>query len=235
MTLETAMRLSEVIMSLAFLQQSAEHMMGVRLERMLYGLRILLCLVLLTGAANAWALLALLCLGWITLQQFQGPYNGGSDRMSLLILTCLCAARWAPHPILQETIYAYLGFQLVMSYVMSGWVKLKNPEWRSGEALCDVFRFSAYPVSEALRDWARAPRILTILSWGVILFEVLFPLALFTHLTLYGALVLAAAFHLSNACLFGLNRFFWIWLSAYPAILWLQDRVMYGAEITYAV
>lgn len=231
MTLDSAMRLSEIIMALAFLQQSAEHLTGFRGERLLYGLRGILCLVLLSGLASAWALLALLGLGWIALHKFQGPYNGGSDRMSLLILTCLCAAQWAPTLALQETLYAYLGFQLVMSYFMSGWVKLKNPEWRSGEALCDVFRFSAYPVSERLRDWAHAPRILTALSWGVILFEVLFPFALFTKGTLIAALVLAASFHFSNACLFGLNRFFWIWLSAYPAILWLQDRVVLGTSL----
>lgn len=226
MTLETALRLSEVLMACAFVQQSTEHLVGPLKERVLFGLRIVLSLVLLTGIASPWVLLALLVLGWITLHQFQGPYNGGSDRMSLLILTCLCAARWAPSQNLQETIYAYLGFQLVMSYVMSGWVKLKNPDWRTGVALCDVFRFSAYPVSEDLRRWADAPRVLRVLSWGVILFEILFPLALLNQVTLIIALILAAGFHFSNACLFGLNRFFWIWLAAYPAILWLQDRIL---------
>ena len=39
-------------------------------------------------------------------------------------------------------------------------------------------------------------------------------------------LLLAAAFHLSNAMLFGLNRFFWIWLCAYPSLIWLQARLL---------
>lgn len=226
MTLDAAMRLSEIMLSLAFIQQSAEHLTGFRLERILFGIRIALCLMLLAGIANTWILLALLGLGLATLHRFQGPYNGGSDRMSLLILTCLCMANWAPSLAWTETIFAYLGFQLVMSYFISGWVKLKNPDWRSGEALCDVFRFSAYPVSETLRNWARAPRLLTALSWGVILFEVLFPLALFSQTTLIVALIVAATFHFSNACLFGLNRFFWTWLCAYPSIIWLQDRLL---------
>jgi hypothetical protein len=38
-------------------------------------------------------------------------------------------------------------------------------------------------------------------------------------------LALAAAFHLANACLFGLNRFFWVWLAAYPSLIWLQHRI----------
>jgi len=33
-------------------------------------------------------------------------------------------------------------------------------------------------------------------------------------------------FHLGNACIFGLNRFFWVWLAAYPSILWLQGRIL---------
>jgi len=26
--------------------------------------------------------------------------------------------------------------------------------------------------------------------------------------------------------LFGLNRFFWVWLAAYPPILWLQTHIL---------
>ena len=43
---------------------------------------------------------------------------------------------------------------------------------------------------------------------------------------LIAALAVAALFHFANACLFGLNRFFWIWIAAYPSILWLNERVM---------
>ena len=42
---------------------------------------------------------------------------------------------------------------------------------------------------------------------------------------LIAGLGLAALFHLANAVLFGLNRFFWIWMTAYPSILWFQHRV----------
>lgn len=30
---------------------------------------------------------------------------------------------------------------------------------------------------------------------------------------------------LCNACLFGLNRFFWIWIMAYPSMFWFQQRI----------
>jgi uncharacterized protein YhhL (DUF1145 family) len=63
------------------------------------------------------------------------------------------------------------------------------------------------------------------MSWGIIIFELIFPLALLNQTILIIALVIAALFHLANACLFGLNRFFWIWPAAYPVIIWFQARV----------
>ena len=120
----------------------------------------------------------------------------------------------------------YLAIQLLLSYFISGWVKLINPQWRSGQALVDVFRFSSYPVSESLRIWATSPRILFVMSWLVIGFELLFPISMMSVVSLTIALVIAACFHLANACLFGLNRFFWVWIAAYPAILWFQQRLV---------
>jgi hypothetical protein len=63
------------------------------------------------------------------------------------------------------------------------------------------------------------------MSWAVMLFELAFPFTLLTQTTLIIGLAIATTFHFANACLFGLNRFFWIWLAAYPSILWLQYRI----------
>ena len=60
----------------------------------------------------------------------------------------------------------------------------------------------------------------------MIAFEVTFPLALMSEPALILALTLATAFHIANAILFGLNRFVWIWLGAYPSILWLQTQLL---------
>ncbi|MBT6427374.1 MAG: HTTM domain-containing protein, partial [Rhodospirillaceae bacterium] len=150
---------------------------------------------------------------------------GGSDRMSHLILCCLCLVYFMPTVQWREYVFGYLALQLTLSYFISGWVKIVNPDWRSGRALQDVFQFSAYPVSESLRSWADRPRLLWAMSWAVMLFELIFPLTLLTQATLIMGLAVAATFHFANACLFGLNRFFWIWLAAYPSILWLQHRI----------
>jgi len=225
MSLDDAIRFTEILLALAFLQQSIEHIDAPRDERRLFLPRIFLSILLLLGFQTQWVCLALVILGLLILRRFQGPYNGGSDRMSLLILCCLSLVYFMPTLRWQEYIFGYLALQLVLSYFVAGWVKIVNPEWRKGRALQDVFGFSAYPVSEALRTWADRPRLLCVMSWAVMLFELVFPLTLLTQTTLLVGLTIAAAFHFGNACLFGFNRFFWIWLAAYPSILWLQQRV----------
>lgn len=225
MILDTAIRLTEALLSLALIQQSLEHLRGPSGERLLFGLRIGLCLLVLAGLASPWPLVGLAGLSLLILHRFQGPYNGGSDRMGLLALWCLTLSHLAPGPALRELAFGYLAAQLVLSYFISGWVKVVNPDWRSGVALAQVFRFSAYPVAEDLRLWGERPRLLAVMSWAVMGFELVFPLTLLWTPALVVALALAALFHLANACLFGLNRFVWAWLAVYPAILWLQQRL----------
>ena len=230
MILEDAIRLTEILLGFAFVQQSIEYLRVADTlftnDRYLFIARLLLAVLLMVGFQTAWVLLLLVLIGLVMLYRFQGPYNGGSDRMSLLILCSLCLVHFAPSLYWQEIAFGYLALQLVLSYFISGWVKVINPDWRSGRALCDVFLFSAYPVSESLRAWSNKPRLLFTLSWGVILFELFFPFSLLSISSLYVALAIAASFHLANACLFGLNRFFWIWLAAFPSILWFQLRIM---------
>lgn len=225
MTLDDALRATEILLALAFLQQSAEHLAGPRAERVLFLPRALLCVPLLLGIHSAWVLLALSMHALAVLHRFQGPYNGGSDRMGLLVLFCLCLANWLPTGTGRELAFGYLSVQVMLSYVISGQVKIANPEWRCGRALQDVFLFSAYPVSKKLRTLAERPKLLCTASWAVMTFEVLFPLSLLAPAMLIGALALAALFHLANAALFGLNRFVWVWIAAYPSILWLQGRL----------
>lgn len=229
MTIEDAQRLTEVLLALAFLQQSAEHIIATRGERLLFLPRAGLCILLLIGVQSPLVLLALTLHSFVVLHRFQGPYNGGSDRMGLLILYCLCLSHLLPAGLGQEAAFGYLAVQVILSYFISGRVKIVNPDWRSGQALQDVFAFSAYPVSEDLRRLAMRPRLLWAGSWGVMLFEVVFPLALLNGVVLIGALGVAALFHLMNAVVFGLNRFFWFWIAAYPSILWLQARLVAGA------
>ncbi|WP_439104958.1 HTTM domain-containing protein [Celeribacter marinus] len=230
LSLSDTVRLTEVLLSVAVIQQSAEHMTRVGAERLIFGVRVLVAFGLLIGDNSGplvagVAIAGLFAAELVMLHRFQGPYNGGSSKMTLLIIACLGAYHLAPTERGRELAVAYLAAQLTLSYFVSGYVKVIRHEWRSGRALTDVFRFSAYPVSERLRGWADRPRVLLAMSWGVMGFELVFPLTLLHPLALMAGLFVAAGFHFSNALFFGLNRFFWIWICAYPSILWFQGRV----------
>ena len=226
MTFDAALRTTEILLALAIIQQSLEHMATPSQRRSFYLLRAALCIALLLGVYTNWALGGMAALSLIYLHRFQGPYNGGSDKMTILITWCLLLVHVMPNRELQQVVFGYLAVQLVLSYCVSGWVKVINPQWRSGQALGDVFAFSAYPVSEEFRNLANLPTLCLVMSWAVILFELLFAISLVHQSTLIAALVIAAAFHLVNACLFGLNRFFWIWLTAYPSLIWFQQHIV---------
>ncbi len=224
MTLEMAVRFAEILLGFALLQQSLEFLRSYGLEKKLALLRAPLAILLMLGIYPVWVETALLASSILLIKRFQGPYNGGSDTMSILVLLCLWLANLAPSPMWQEIALGYLALQLTLSYFQSGLVKIENAEWRSGKALREVFALTAYPVSESLRSLANRPQLLLNVSRAVILGELLFPLTLLHSITLTIALVFAGVFHLANAVLFGLNRFVWSWLAAYPSVIWLQGR-----------
>ena len=222
MTFDLAVRLTEILIGFAVFIASMEHMAGTTKARLFHAARAALCVALVAGIAPAVCAAALLLTGVALLTQYDGPYNGGADRMGLLVLFCLTLANVSPGPVFPRVALGYLAVQLVISYFMSGWVKVVNVDWRTGRALSDVFLFSAYPVGENLRAFSGAHRLMLAASVGVIAFELAFPLMLITPWTLAIALSIGAGFHLANACLFGLNRFFWTWIAAYPSVIWLQ-------------
>ncbi len=230
MTLEATLRISELLLAFALVQQSLEHLIHRDrwVDPLLHVSRLSLCVLLGLGVTVEMTLVGLWVLALVQLWRYQGPYNGGSDKMTVLILTCLAAAHLAPNMFWSEMALSYLAVQLVLSYFVSGWIKVINPAWRRGEALRDVFRYSAYPVSEQLRGLADHPWFLLAMGWAVILLELIFPFTLLHPVTLKLALLCTAWFHFSNACFFGLNRFFWIWLCAYPSLIWFQERVTQG-------
>lgn len=220
-----AIRLTELLLGLALVQQSAEYLVLTPKHRPIIASRLILSGLLILGLAPAIVTSALVIIGLWLLYRFNGPYNGGSDRMSFLVLICLWATHLAPAPYWREIAFGYLALQLVLSYFVSGAVKIVKRDWRSGVALRDVFLFSAYPASDATRSWAERPQLLFALSWAVMLFELLFPVALVTQSSLYVALLCALFFHLANAYFFGLNRFVWAWAAAFPSLIWLQGML----------
>ena len=164
--------------------------------------------------------------------RFRGSFNGGSDSMTLLILLGLSlAAATRPEPLGSKAGLTYIAVQLTLSYFIAGIAKLKEAEWRDGRALAGFLTSSAY----AVPGWARrlaAPALVRPLAWSVIGFECGFPLAFFDPRLCLLLMAAGAAFHVANAYVFGLNRFVFAWLAAYPA-LWFCSQLV-CASLEYA-
>ena len=166
-------------------------------------------------APNAVLIAILLACHVLTLLRWLGTFNGGSDYMNLLLLWTTTLGLLAPEAVAKFCLW-YVTFQLVLSYFKAGWVKVKTATWRSGRALPGFLGAYAYERSN-LTAWLQGSKA-KLASWAVMLFELSFPLALVDKRVALAYMAVGACFHLGNAYFFGLNRFFWAWIAAYPAL-----------------
>jgi hypothetical protein len=84
----------------------------------------------------------------LILIRWRGAFNGGSDFLTLAVLTGLlvayAVAAWGDTGLGMKAGLWYIGIQSVTSYFMSGAVKILQPEWRSGRAMT-IFLNAAAP------------------------------------------------------------------------------------------
>jgi hypothetical protein len=188
-------------------------------------LRLLAAIFLLVNTPWAhWIFSAVLTLSTLLISvRWLGTFNGGSDYMTFLILYSITIGRFFENNerILKGAIF-YIAIQTCLSYFVAGVVKLKSGEWRSGRALAEFFNASYYEVPERAKKLPFG--LLVILSWVLIIFECGFPLALHNLTGCYFFIGAAVLFHLGAFYLFGLNRFLFAWLAAYPALTYLAAR-----------
>ena len=171
---------------------------------------------------NPIALTALLVMHVLTLLRWLGTFNGGSDYMNLLLLWATTLGFLSDH--LGKIAIWYMALNLCLSYFKAGFYKVRNHHWRNGNALSEFLGSPMYARSSLVDLSGRRPLLNRFGSWFVIAFELSFPIALIhTHLAM-GYLIMGLGFHLLNAYFFGLNRFLFAWLSAYPALLHCASR-----------
>jgi len=162
----------------------------------------------------------LLCIRW------RGSIYGGSDYMSIIILCALSISSFSNDSIWMDTAcLVYIGLQSILSYFISGIVKINKKNWRSGKALEGFLLSPSYIVPEKFKKFAFDKPIMISLSWFIMLFEISFPLALFDPNLCLTYLSIAATFHLINVYIFGLNHFFFVWLASYPGI-WAMHKLL---------
>jgi hypothetical protein len=184
-------------------------------------------LVALLAVGWGWAAPLLLVSQLAICVRFRGTFNGGSDYMSVVVLLsltgCQALARW---PSLAKACLAYACVQLVFSYFIAGVVKQQNRDWRTGKALASFVGSGLYGTPAWLVRALSTGSRPTLASWTVMGFECGFPAALLSPVAAASLLLLGALFHLGNAAVFGLNRFLFAWLAAYPSLLYFSAALV---------
>lgn len=158
--------------------------------------------------------------------RFRGVFNGGSDYMTMVTLLGLLASsiilendlpsRWGLY---------YIGIQCILSYFIAGVVKIKNSTWRNGQALKIFISSTNYAVPAKIKQIAHSNILLIAASWFVMMWECLFPLCWLWPKTTPFFLGIAFVFHIGNFICFGINRFVFAWLAAYPAVLYCTNSI----------
>lgn len=186
-----------------------------------------LLVVRLVAAAAIWLvphpawIAVLLASALLIAIRWRGTFNGGSDYMTLIVLSGLLVARCAGEGSWgARAAVAYVALQACLSYFIAGVVKLRAASWRDGRALAGFLRVFGGPLPGRFNH----PWLLFAGGWAIVAFECSFPLALLGPRVCVAYLTVAMAFHGANAYLFGLNRFLLAWAAAYPAVWWLSAR-----------
>jgi hypothetical protein len=195
--------------------------------RGLLWLRLALSLALMSGILSGHAGLlgaaVLFAMALVLLLRWRGAFNGGSDFMTLVTLTGLLIAHGVGAVTTPELGWRaglwYVTLQSITSYFVSGWVKLLHPSWRTGRALP---QFLDTGIHGPLRSDSafRRPTVARVASWSFTVWEGLMPLALLDPRLAVVLCAVAGGFHFWVFRFFGLNRFFWAWLSTFPAIVY---------------
>lgn len=216
-----------------FVRAALDVLLTPRAYRALIVLRLWLAIALamggFTGALGLVGAALLFALALVLLLRWRGAFNGGSDFMTLVGLTGLLIAHlvgtFQGMDFGWRAGFWYITLQSLTSYFMSGWVKLLHPSWRSGRALPQFLDTGVYgPLASG--SAYRRPALARSLSWAFTVWEGLFPLALLDVRLAALFCAVASVFHFLVFRFFGLNRFFWAWLTTYPAILWCAGQTL---------
>ena len=156
--------------------------------------------------------------------RWRGTFNGGSDYMAVVVLSALLVVTVFPdRPLVVLGAVYYIALQSCLSYFISGVVKLRSKSWRHGNSLLAFLQSGPFEIPTLLRRYLNIPEVTFVLSWTIISFECLFPLTLVSPNLALPLLMCGIGFHLANSYLLGLNRFFFIWIATYPALLWCSS------------
>lgn len=159
---------------------------------------------------------------------FRNPYGlDGSYQMNLVILFALSiGSLFGIDSQISITCVLFIAGELVISYFIAGFSKCISPVWRTSSALYGIFSTKNFGHGFFYQLISQTALLTILLSWFIILFEMLFFTVLFFHPT-YTIIFLAIGFlfHLFNALFMGLNTFLFSFSAAYPALFYCINYI----------
>lgn len=161
--------------------------------------------------------------------RFRGSINGGSDSMTAMALLGTCVSFLFKKESFACAGLIWICVNLLLSYGRAGFSKFQHAEWKDGSALPSFLKQSFFEDVRAFGE-KLTPELAKKLSWGLIAFE--FALVFSPLLgmeSLHVVFFLVILFHFANYWAFGLNRFFWAWIAAWPAIYYLSGLINHSA------
>lgn len=162
----------------------------------------------------------------INVRQFPIVAMGG-DRLRMVVLGALTLRELVPESewVARMTVF-FIGANCVLAYFVAGVGRLRVKPWREGTGLTLVLRHRLMG-DAGLAAWlTRHTAVGRLLTWGVEVFEIGFPLALLGGpVTMVPVLGAALLMHLAIGHFMGLARFVWAFLAAYPAVVFTSIKV----------
>ncbi|MCB9235983.1 MAG: hypothetical protein H6581_30325 [Bacteroidia bacterium] len=214
----------------AFFRNLGDFFYQERRFRVLMALRMLLGLAMVTSgifALQSPFLMGAALLSSLLVLFRAAPGQDGSFQLRILIQCVLFTCSLSPPDSLIFRLGMwFLSAQLILSYLLAGVAKLRGPAWRDGSGLTGIFGTVYHGSGWVYGLLAGRKGLSRALSWGVIAFELLFPLVLTGQSWLVVVfLVVTTLFHLSTSFLMGLNGFFLSFVAAYPALIWCLGQL----------
>jgi hypothetical protein len=198
-----------------------------RMHQLHLWLRLAAALTLAVQGASLPLVVFLFVGNLLILIRWRGAFNGGSDFLTLVVLTGLFISQvvgaFGNTELGWQAGFWYIAIQAITSYFMSGAVKLLRPEWRNGSAMTIFLNGAIYGPLSATHP-LRNKWLAMMGSWGFIVWEILFPFSLVDPRLAAVFCAVAALFHFLVFWFFGLNRFFWAWMCSFPAIIWCSAQ-----------
>jgi hypothetical protein len=186
-------------------------------------------LILLDGAPFHVVLLGLALISTLLVNYSMLFGQDGSDQMLLVVLAGLLVTRagqlWQLNA-LQLAGLTFIALQCTLSYLTAGIAKLFGSSWRNGTALQGILRTRSYGTESVSMLLDTHPRLAKSMSYGVVLYELLFPIAFILPFTaLIAFIAVGAAFHIMIAYVMGLNTFLWSFGATYPAVVYIAGQL----------